>query len=163
MLGLTLVLLSLCLCLCLCLCISLSLSQCLCHNVSVCLRQAGDWKDWPALWALVRADCDVASVVLARSKTQAEQTETRVRKVETLARAGGKERARAAARSAPPVPVTRDIVQEITSNHISHIFIFQIAEFIRLTLKRMPRLSEPRPLGMRAEHGDTTTSAQESK
>ena len=40
---------------------------------------------WPALWALVRADCDVAAVVQALSKTQAEQTETRVRKVATLA------------------------------------------------------------------------------
>ena len=83
--------------------------------------------------------------------------------METLARAGEKERARAAARNAPPVPVTRDIVQEITSNHISHIFTFQIAEFIPLILMRMPRLSEPRPVGKRAEHGDTTTSAQESK
>ena len=83
--------------------------------------------------------------------------------VETLARAGEKERALAAARNAPPVPVTRDIVQEIMSNHISHIFIFQIAEFTPLTLKRMPRLSEPGPQRMRAEHGDTTTSAQESK
>ena len=82
-----------------------------------------------------------------------------------MARAGEKERALAAARNAPPVPVTRDVVQEITSlypvdpdpalpltNHISHIFIFQIAELTTLTLKRMPRLSEPGPLGMRAEH-----------
>ena len=144
----------------------MSLSQCLCHNVSVtmslsqclCLSPSS-WgldifwsEDWPALWALVRADCDVASVVQARSKIQAEQTETSVRKVETLARAGEKERALAAARNAPPVPVTRDIVEEIMTNHISHIFIFQIAEFISLTLKRMPRLSEQCPLGMRAEH-----------
>ena len=58
-----------------------------------------------------------------------------------------------------------DIVQDITglypvdpdptlplNNQITHIFIFQIAEFIPLTLKRMPRPSEPGPLGMRAEH-----------
>ena len=38
------------------------------------------------------------------------------------------------------------------SNQPTHIFIFQIAEFIPLTLKRMPHLSEPGPLGMRAEH-----------
>ena len=127
-------------------------------------------EDWPALWALVRADCDVASVVQALSKTQAEQTEARVRKVATLARAGEKERALAAARNAPPVPVTRDVVQEITSlypvdpdpalpltNHISHIFIFQIAELTTLTLKRMPRLSEAGPLGMGAEPACTMT------
>ena len=72
----------------------------------------------------------------------------------------------AAARNAPPVQVTRDILQEIKSlfypvdpdpaiplsNQITHIFIFQIVEFIPHTLKRMPRLSEPGPLGMRAEH-----------
>ena len=38
------------------------------------------------------------------------------------------------------------------NNQITHIFVFQIAEFILLTLKRMPLLSEPGPLGMRAEH-----------
>ena len=122
-------------------------------------------EDWPALWALVRAECDVAILAQSRSKTKAEQTETRIRKVATLARAGEKGRASAAARNAPPVPVTRDIVKEIKglnsvdpdpavplSNQITHIFIFHIAEFILLVLKRMPRLSEPGPLGMRAEH-----------
>ena len=38
------------------------------------------------------------------------------------------------------------------NNKITHIFIFQIAEFIPFTLKRMPRLSEPGPLGMRADN-----------
>ena len=122
-------------------------------------------EDWPALWALVRAECDVAATAQTRSKTKAEQTETRIRKVATLARAGEKGRALAAARTDPPVPVTRDIVQEIKglypldpdpavplNNQITHIFVFQIADFIPLTLKRMPRLSEPGPLGMRAEH-----------
>ena len=114
--------------------------------------------DWPALWALVRAECDVAATAQTRSKTKAEQTETRIRKVATLARVGEKGRALAAARNDPPVPVTRDIVQEIKglypvdpdpavplNNQITHIFVFQIAEFIPLTLKRMPRLSEPGP------------------
>ena len=122
-------------------------------------------EDWPALWALVRAECDVATLTQTHSKTKAEQTETRIRKVATLARAGEKGRALVAARNDPPVPVTRDIVQESKglypvdpdpavplNNHIPNIFIFQIAEFIPLTLKRMPRLSEPGPLGMRAEH-----------
>ena len=70
-------------------------------------------EDWPALWALVRAECDVAATAQTRSKTKAERTETRIRKVNTLARAGEKGRALAAARNAPPVSVTRDIVQEI--------------------------------------------------
>ena len=110
---------------------------------------------------MVRAERDVAAIAQKRSKTMAEQTEARIRKVATLARAGGKGRALAAARNAPPIPVTRDIVQEIKSlypvdpdqaNQITHIFTFQIAEFIPHTLKRMPRLSEPGPLGMRAEY-----------
>ena len=102
-------------------------------------------EDWPALWALVRAECNVATLAQTRSKTKAEQTETRIRKVATLASAGEKCRALAAARNAPPVPVTRDIVQEIKglypvdsdpavplNNQITHICIFQIAEFIPL-------------------------------
>ena len=38
------------------------------------------------------------------------------------------------------------------SNQVTNIFIFDIADYIPHTLKRMPRLSEPGPLGMRAEH-----------
>ena len=38
------------------------------------------------------------------------------------------------------------------NNQITHISIFQITEFIPHTLKRMPRLSETGPLGMRAGH-----------
>ena len=70
-------------------------------------------EDWPALWALVRAECDVAATARTRVKTKAEQTETRIRKVATLARAGEKGRALAAARNDPLVPVTQEIVQEI--------------------------------------------------
>ena len=60
-----------------------------------------------------------------------------------------------------PVLVTHEIAQEIASLYptdpdpalpLSHICTAQIAEFIPLTLKRLPRLSEPGPLGMRAEH-----------
>ena len=89
---------------------------------------------------------------------------------------GEKGRALAAARNDPPVPVTRDIVQEIKGlypvdpdpavplgNQPTHTFTFQIAEFIPLTLKRMPRLSEPGPLGMRAEHWyDFGTQAEDA-
>ena len=122
-------------------------------------------EEWPALWAMVRAECDVTTATQKRTRTKAEQTETRILKVATLASAGEKGRALAAARNAPPVPVTQDTVQEITclysvdpdlaiplNNQTTHIFLFDIADYIPLTLKRMPRLSEPGPLGMRAEH-----------
>ena len=72
-------------------------------------------EEWRALWPPVRAECDVPKATQKRTKTKAEQTETRIRKVATLARAGEKGRASAAARNAPPVPVTLDIVQDIKS------------------------------------------------
>ena len=46
-------------------------------------------------------------------KSAAEQKQSRVRKVATLAQSGERGRALAAARNAPPVPVTQQIVQEI--------------------------------------------------
>ena len=122
-------------------------------------------ENWPALWALVRAECDVAAITHTRSRTEAEQTQSRIRKVATLARSGEKGRALAAARNAPPVPVTKDIVQEITSlypvdpdpavpstTRVSQIFTAEVKDQIPITLRRMPRLSEPGPLGMRAEY-----------
>ena len=122
-------------------------------------------EDWPALWGLVRAECDVGAIAQKRARTEAEQTQARVRKVATLARSGEKGRALAAARNAAPVPVTRDIVQDVRSlypvdpnpavpstTRVSHVFTAEVMEFIPITLKRMPRLSEPGPLGMRAMH-----------
>ena len=67
-------------------------------------------EDWPALWAMVKAECDIASTAQGRPRSRAERTEVRVRKV--FARAGDRRRALAAARNALPVTVTRDIVQE---------------------------------------------------
>ena len=51
-------------------------------------------EDWPALWALVRAECDVAPTAQTRTRTKAEHTEARVCKIATLARAGEAERQR---------------------------------------------------------------------
>ena len=78
---------------------------------------------------------------------------------------GEKGRALAAARNAPPVPVTKQIVQEIKSLYpadpeppvpasapISALFLSEVAEQVPSTLRKMPRLSDPGPLGMRAEH-----------
>ena len=48
-------------------------------------------EDWPALWAMVRAECDVVTATQKRTKTKAERTETRIRKVATLARTGEKD------------------------------------------------------------------------
>ena len=69
-------------------------------------------EDWLALWAIVKAECDIASTAQGRPRSRAEQTEARVRK--GFARARDRRRALAAARNALPVPVTRDIVQETT-------------------------------------------------
>ena len=70
-------------------------------------------EDWPALWAMVRAECDVATASRSSRKSAAEEKQSGVRKAATLARSGERGRALAAARNAPPVPVTQQIVQEI--------------------------------------------------
>ena len=114
---------------------------------------------------MVRAECDVAPVQNTTHRTDKQQMQSRVRKVATLARTGGKGRALAAARNAPPVPVTEPIVQEIKSLYpadpeppapvqapVSALFLSEVAEHVPTTLRKMPRLSEPGPLGMRAEH-----------
>ena len=74
-------------------------------------------EDWSALWTMVRAECDVAPVQNATRRTATEQKQSRIRRLATLARAGEKGRALAAARNAPPFPVTEQIVQEIKSLH----------------------------------------------
>ena len=122
-------------------------------------------EDWSALWAMVRAECDVAPVQNSVRRKEKQQIQSRVRKVATLARTGEKGRALAAARNAPPVPVTEQIVQEIKSLYpadpeppapveapVSSLFLSEVAEQVPTTLRKMPRLSEPGPLGMRAEH-----------
>ena len=122
------------------------------------------WADsWSALRAMVRAECDIAPVQDATRRT-ATQQQSRVRKVATLARAGEKGRALAAARNAPPVPATEQIVQEIKSLHptdpeppapaqalVSDLFLSEVAELIATILQKIPPLSEPGLLGMRAE------------
>ena len=121
--------------------------------------------DWSALWAMVRSECDIALVQNTTRRTDKQQMQSRVRKVATLARAGEKGRALAAAGNAPPVPVTEQIVQEIKSLYpadpepaapvqapVPGLFLSEVAEHVPTTLRKMPRLSEPGPLGMRAEH-----------
>ena len=70
-------------------------------------------EDWSALWVMVRAECAVARVQNTTRRTDKHQMQSRVCKVATLARTGEKGRALAAAKNAPPVPVTEQIVQEI--------------------------------------------------
>ena len=43
-------------------------------------------EDWSALWAMVRAECDVAPVQNTTRRTDKQQTQSRIRKVATLAR-----------------------------------------------------------------------------
>ena len=122
-------------------------------------------EDWSALRAMVRTECDVAPVQNTTRRTEKQQIQSRIRKVATLARTGEKGRALAAARNAPPVPVTEQIVQDIQSLYpvdpeppapasapISALFLSEVAVHVPTTLRKMPRLSEPGPLGMRAEH-----------
>ena len=132
-------------------------------------------EDWSALWAMERAECDVAPVLSTTRRTDKQQMQSRIRKVATLARTGEKGRALAAVRNAPPVPVTEKKFKRSrasvlrTQNHgllskpqcqpcspasapISALFLFEVAEHVPITLRKMPRLSEPGPLGMRAEH-----------
>ena len=100
-------------------------------------------EDWSALWAMVRAECDVAPVQNTTRRTEKQQMQSRIRKVATLARTGEKGRALAAARNAPPVPVTEQIVQEIKSLYpadpeppapasapISALFLSEVAEHV---------------------------------
>ena len=72
-------------------------------------------EDWSALWAMVRAECAVAPVQNTARRTEKQQIQSLIRKVATLARTRETGRALAAARNAPPVPVTEEIVQEIKS------------------------------------------------
>ena len=72
----------------------------------------------------------------------------------TLARSGERGRALAAARNAPPVPVTEQVVQEIKSLNptdpdpvvpaqtVSGLFLSEVAHLVPTTLRKMPRLSE---------------------
>ena len=70
-------------------------------------------EDCSALWATVRAECDVTPVQHATRRTATEQTQSRIRKLATSARAGEKGRPLATDRNTPPVPVTEQIVQDI--------------------------------------------------
>ena len=101
---------------------------------------------------MVRAECDVAPVQSTTRRTDKQQMQSRVRKVATLARTGA-------------VPVTEQIVQEIkslypadpeppapVSSPVSALFLSEVAEHVPTTFRKMPGLSEPGPLGMRAEH-----------
>ena len=48
-------------------------------------------EDWSALWATVRAECDVAPIQNSVRRTEKQQIQSRIRKVATLARTGEKE------------------------------------------------------------------------
>ena len=108
--------------------------------------------------------CDIAPAHSATRRTATGQKQSRIRKVATQARSGEKGRVLAAARNAPPVPVSEQIVEEIKSLYptdpelpapaqalVSNLTLSVVAELIPTTLRKMPRLSEPGPLGMRAE------------
>ena len=124
------------------------------------------WSEaWATLWGIIKGECGQA---LARpnKQTDDERRNAKVKMVSTLARAGERGRALAATSQTPPQRFTKEILKEIrqmypsdpdpampiTGVTISALFQNQIATQVPSTLKRMPRLSEPGPLGMRAEH-----------
>ena len=125
---------------------------------------------------MVRAECDVPPVQNTTRRTDKQQMQSRVRKVATLARTGEKGRAPAAARNAPPVPVTEQLVQKVKRSYpadpeppapvqapLSALFLSEVADHVPITLRKMPRLSGPGPLGMRAEHfGMTSAPSRET-
>ena len=81
-----------------------------------------DWSSFGLRTGLLSGPRYVPKVMLppvqnTTRRTDKQQMQSLVRKVATLARTGEKGRALAAARNAPPVPVTEQIVQEIKSLH----------------------------------------------
>ena len=72
-------------------------------------------EDWSARRATVRAECDVAPINNGTRRTAAEQKQSRIRKVATLAKSGERGRAVVAAKNAPLVPVAEQVVREIKS------------------------------------------------
>ena len=122
-------------------------------------------EDWSTLWALTHGDCEKGPP-RDREPDPESKLKSKARKVATLVRAGERGRALAAARHADPVPLTPAVFRElqalypvdpdpaarITSTPISNATHHAIQAQVARTLKRMPRLSEPGPLGMRAEH-----------
>ena len=105
------------------------------------------------------------NVMLLRCKnttrrTDKQQMQSRVRKVSTLARTGEKGRALAAARKRTissshrtDCPRDQEPLPNTTSQiPVSPLFLSEVAEHVPTTLRKMPRVSEPGPPGMRAEH-----------
>ena len=129
-----------------------------------------DWSFFGLRIGLLFGPWYVPNVMLLRCKTRhAERISSKCSHVfakllhwRVLVKKG---RALAAARNTPPVPVTEQIVQEIKSLYpadpeppapvsapVSALFLSEVAEHVPTTLRKMPRLSEPGPLGMHAEH-----------
>ena len=99
-------------------------------------------------------------------RTDKQQMQSRVRKVATPARTGEKRTSFGSCqRRTASASHTEQIVQEIKSLDpadpeppapvpapVSALFLSEVAEHVPTTLRKMPRLSEPGPLGTRAEH-----------
>ena len=120
-------------------------------------------EDWSALWAMVRAECDVTPVpphaeqisnkcshayvkllhwrVLVKKEEPWQPPETH-RQFQSQNNLFKRSRA-STADPEPPAPV---------SALVSALFLSEVAGHVPTTLRKMPRLSEPGPPGMRAEH-----------
>ena len=94
---------------------------------------------------MVRVECDIAPVQNATRRAATQQKQSRVRKVATPARTGEKGRALAAAR------LSTRLTQNLQLLHRPLCQTYSCQKW-PTTLRTMPRLSEPGPFGMRAEH-----------
>ena len=115
---------------------------------------------------MVRAECDVAPVQNSVRRTEKQQTQSRIRKVATLARAEVKKvelwlRLEMLLQFQSLNKLFKKLkasILLILSHQHQYQIQFQLCSCLKLlkqvpsTLRKMPRLSEPGPLGMRAEH-----------
>ena len=99
-------------------------------------------EDWSALWTMVRAECDVVPVQNSVRRTEKQQTQSRIRKVATLARAGEKGRALAAARNAPQFQLLNKLFKKlrastplIQSHQQQYQIQFQLCSCLKLLSK----------------------------
>ena len=103
-------------------------------------------EDWPALWAMVRAECDVAPVHSTTCRTAQNRNSHAFVRERHLLDQVKKDGALAAARNAPPVPQSQSKSLCPTDPEppapaqafVSNLFLSEVAELIPTTLRKMP-------------------------
>ena len=115
---------------------------------------------------MVRAACDVAPVFSATRRNATDQKQSRIRKVATLARSGERgqrsgrcqERTTSTSHSAGCSREQKSLhhrpgsCRSCSNTSVESFFLSEVTDLVPTTLRKMPRLSELGPLGMRAAH-----------